>query len=83
MKTIRKNSKRFNEILNSATQIKIFNYNNTYDGFLMEDQKEARAYLKKILGMFPFAKLQELPEAWRDRGIYRVTVHSNEWYDFS
>ena len=82
MKAIRRGTKLFETVLNTAINIRCFSLENSFIGHEMREDNPnlvipPRAWLRKELERFNFAKLQQHGD-----GTYVLYVHSNLWYEF-
>lgn len=72
MKTIRRNTKKFQDVLNNATNIKVHDLSTAFKGIEVESLTILREQAQ-----YSFAKLQDNGD-----GSYTLRVTSNCWYKF-
>lgn len=92
MGKIKRGTKRFNEVVEQARDIRIYSLDNHFSGieashlFLWGDGEDGRRVIKPVTPpefikhelTFPGSYLYE-----KGTGAYGVRIHSNLWYEFS
>lgn len=78
MNTIRRGTKRFDQVLGTAKNIVCLSLSNNFVAQpLMPSEMSPREWIRRELDRFDWAMLRD-----RGDGSYCVKVHGNLWYEF-